>query len=327
MRLRSVKRLLRQSWGPALIALAYATWDILSTDNATTRRFIEKCAAGFFFVMWFVAQFLRARKQVEDEDQSNVISGMDAKLNTLLQRATLQSGTQKAEETTKTETELRAEYDERHLQFAQISASASIEEQMETARRYTAVAEELADRQLDKAQQIPVMVDKLTVAELRRLHRAIFPPGYKLGGVLRMVAVSISPMGSTTLTPGTLATSDVTEIPKMLEDLLEWWNRSFGSLMSESPAKKIAVIAEFHHRFSVIHPFLDGNGRLIRILLRDQIRALFGNEITIDSMADAPEYRAALRAADGGDLEPLGRFLLGLLGKMEPNDAPLSGGI
>lgn len=62
--------------------------------------------------------------------------------------------------------------------------------------------------------------------------------------------------------------------------------------------------AWFHHRFSQIHPFQDGNGRVARalaslILVKD---GLFPLVIT---RGDKPKYLKALEKADDGDLKPL----------------------
>lgn len=62
--------------------------------------------------------------------------------------------------------------------------------------------------------------------------------------------------------------------------------------------------AWFHHRFSQIHPFQDGNGRVARalaslILVKD---GLFPLVITRD---DKPKYLKALEEADDGKLKPL----------------------
>lgn len=59
-----------------------------------------------------------------------------------------------------------------------------------------------------------------------------------------------------------------------------------------------------HHRFSVIHPFTDGNGRVSRclatlVLLRDKWLPL------VVTRSDRTKYIDALRAADKGDLRPL----------------------
>lgn len=62
--------------------------------------------------------------------------------------------------------------------------------------------------------------------------------------------------------------------------------------------------AWLHHRFTQIHPFQDGNGRVARalaslVLVKD---GLFPLVVTRD---DRSRYLDALEAADGGDLEPL----------------------
>lgn len=62
--------------------------------------------------------------------------------------------------------------------------------------------------------------------------------------------------------------------------------------------------AWFHHRFSQIHPFQDGNGRVCRALASMVlVRAgLFPLVVTRD---DKVKYLDALEAADGGELKPL----------------------
>ena len=62
--------------------------------------------------------------------------------------------------------------------------------------------------------------------------------------------------------------------------------------------------AWLHHRFSQIHPFQDGNGRVARaitslVLVKD---GLFPLVVTRD---DKPSYLDALEAADAGNLKPL----------------------
>lgn len=62
--------------------------------------------------------------------------------------------------------------------------------------------------------------------------------------------------------------------------------------------------AWLHHRFTLIHPFQDGNGRVARCLatlamLKDRWFPL------VVARHDKPKYIAALRAADAGDLKPL----------------------
>lgn len=73
---------------------------------------------------------------------------------------------------------------------------------------------------------------------------------------------------------------------------------------SYSPEIKSAWL---HHRFTQIHPFQDGNGRVARALaslvfLREGLFPLVVRE------SDRPEYIGALESADDGDLAPLVGF-------------------
>jgi fido (protein-threonine AMPylation protein) len=82
-----------------------------------------------------------------------------------------------------------------------------------------------------------------------------------------------------------------------MDNLLSWCSQ----YTTEDP---IIVSAWFHHRFTQIHPYQDGNGRVARaltalILLRAQLLPL-----VIDRDLRL-EYVKALEAADGGDLSAL----------------------
>ena len=81
-----------------------------------------------------------------------------------------------------------------------------------------------------------------------------------------------------------------------MDNLLLW----LGSYGEEDP---IISAAWFHHRFTQIHPYQDGNGRVVRaittlILLRSDLLPLV---IDRDLRSD---YIKALEEADFGDLEP-----------------------
>jgi len=90
----------------------------------------------------------------------------------------------------------------------------------------------------------------------------------------------------------------------LLSELLGDWNSRYPELLSGTESDKIAAIAAFHHAFVALHPFHDGNGRVARILLSQQVLDLFGlrDSITLDQGA---VYYNSLRAADGGDFSLL----------------------
>lgn len=85
-----------------------------------------------------------------------------------------------------------------------------------------------------------------------------------------------------------------------MENLLKW-------LAEYSPEDPIIVAAWFHHRFTQIHPYQDGNGRLARalttlVLLRAELLPLIiDRDLRI-------EYIKALETADQGDLSPIARL-------------------
>lgn len=83
-----------------------------------------------------------------------------------------------------------------------------------------------------------------------------------------------------------------------VENLLRWFAEYVDS---EDP---ILVTAWFHHRFTQIHPYQDGNGRVARalstlVLLRSELLP-----VVVDRDARS-EYILALEVADRGNLSPL----------------------
>jgi len=97
---------------------------------------------------------------------------------------------------------------------------------------------------------------------------------------------------------------------RMLLDDARFWaeNNSYPPL---------EAAARFHHKLVAIHPFPNGNGRFSRIMADALLEKRYG-EPPIDWAGDydlqqmnerRQEYIAALRAADGGDYNPLFAFV------------------
>jgi Fic family protein len=74
----------------------------------------------------------------------------------------------------------------------------------------------------------------------------------------------------------------------------------------EVPADVLA--AWVHHRVTQIHPFQDGNGRIARCLASTVLIRADWFPLVV-TRGDKVNYIEALRAADGGDLEPLVRLV------------------
>jgi Fic family protein len=94
-------------------------------------------------------------------------------------------------------------------------------------------------------------------------------------------------------------------VPGLLEALLIWWRQLHPQLTSADKETVISALADLHHRFLAIHPFLDANGRIARILIDQAAVELLNQRIGRELTSDLSSYFSALKAADSGDLEPL----------------------
>ena len=84
-----------------------------------------------------------------------------------------------------------------------------------------------------------------------------------------------------------------------MENLLRWH--------SEHEARSVPPYVEaawLHHRFTLIHPFTDGNGRVARCLATLVFLKVCWFPLVV-TRTDRTAYIEALRAADAGDLHPL----------------------
>jgi Fic family protein len=89
-----------------------------------------------------------------------------------------------------------------------------------------------------------------------------------------------------------------------MQSFIEWMK-----IESESQTIPfLAFLAKLHHKFTLIHPFDDGNGRVIRILLNYYLLKLNLPPMVISS-SKRKEYLSALASADSGDLTGLEVFL------------------
>ena len=106
-----------------------------------------------------------------------------------------------------------------------------------------------------------------------------------------------------------------------LDNLLNW----YGEYQRQEAYHPILTGAWLHHRFTQIHPFQDGNGRVVRTLLTwHLIRE--GYLPVVIKREDRGRYIGALEAADDGNLYPLVDLLVQIekqtileaLGETEP---------
>ncbi len=86
------------------------------------------------------------------------------------------------------------------------------------------------------------------------------------------------------------------EVPAKMQELMDWYHDEKNSL------HPITLASIFHHKFVLIHPFDDGNGRISRLMMNYILLRLGYPPIVIKSM-DKIKYLNALRLADVGDNE------------------------
>lgn len=94
-------------------------------------------------------------------------------------------------------------------------------------------------------------------------------------------------------------------VPKLVDEWLAWWHERHRGLRGKSKEEIVAGLAELHHRLLVIHPFMDANGRIARVVTDQADRELLNESIGQEFIEDVVGYYSALAAADKGDLKPL----------------------
>ena len=96
------------------------------------------------------------------------------------------------------------------------------------------------------------------------------------------------------------------QVDSEIKNLVQWYTSFDGG--QHHP---LAIAAWLHHRFTQIHPFADGNGRVARGLLtwhlvrKEYLPVVVTRDIRY-------EYITTLEQADGGDIVPLVRLLVRL---------------
>jgi hypothetical protein len=93
-----------------------------------------------------------------------------------------------------------------------------------------------------------------------------------------------------------------TQVMSKFNILITNWRQGYASLLSEEAETVIGLLAKFHFDILKIHPFLDGNGRVARAILEQQIRELLGTDVHAIFSNTAKEYYEALSRANDGDL-------------------------
>ncbi len=129
--------------------------------------------------------------------------------------------------------------------------------------------------------------EPITEAMICNIHRLFYQQiDVEKAGEYRKVPVFIS--GSK------FAVAPVAEISKRMKHLVHWYNNN------ENKLHPIILAAEFHKRFVFIHPFIDGNGRVARLLMNLSLMRNDYNIAIVPAVTRA-EYIEVLEKAHNDD--------------------------
>lgn len=142
---------------------------------------------------------------------------------------------------------------------------------------------------LDYVYQLSKVKSHITIEHLLNMHQIVLKSIEKeFSGRYRPGQVRI--IGANFIPPNAL------KVPQLMEDLVRWAKKNAGH------ANIIEYAATLHYRFVWIHPFIDGNGRVARLLMNlILIRAGYPPTIILNS--DRKKYYNALNRADRGEFQ------------------------
>ncbi len=148
----------------------------------------------------------------------------------------------------------------------------------------------------------------LTEAAIRKLHEillaepyrvpAITPDGHPTTKAVALGQYKTEPNHVRTPTGEIHYYSSPEETPAKMHDLINWFRKA----TTEGAIHRVEIAARFHHRFTAIHPFDDGNGRMSRLLMNLMLMQA-GYPPVVIRLSERDPYLAALRRADAGEFE------------------------
>ncbi len=97
------------------------------------------------------------------------------------------------------------------------------------------------------------------------------------------------------------------EVPNEMASLLSWYTKNKNKI------HPLVISAYFHSAFETIHPFIDGNGRVGRLLMNFILHKKRFPMINIPNQRKYEYYKALEISQLEGDLRPLVKFLFSLI--------------
>jgi hypothetical protein len=187
---------------------------------------------------------------------------------------------------------------------------------LDSIKRTTVRLEGLIDaRDVDTSKKLSVLPiagiqlsSRICVEDLQAIHLACL---YESGLVNSTAAQGFRKIQNWIGLPGcTMEIADFVppppdEVPRRVNELIEWWRGEYMNVVYGDDSSKMLAIAQFHEQFLSIHPFLDGNGRVARVIASIQYRDLLNQQITFEEVENRAEYYAALQEARQGGHQAL----------------------
>ena len=138
----------------------------------------------------------------------------------------------------------------------------------------------------------------LSVSQILGLHMVIqSADDYRVAGKLRKLAVTISGVNDMHPPPASAVYSRLNEI-------CEEWVTDYDTIFGLDDEARLKAISEFHHKFLLIHPFTDANGRTARAISAQMLLDMFGKAL-MSLFPAGQRYYKALGDADNGNIETL----------------------
>lgn len=142
---------------------------------------------------------------------------------------------------------------------------------------------------LDYVYKLAKINSDITIEQLLEMHRIV------LRGIEKEFSGRYRP-GQARILGASFIPPNALKIPQLMEDFVRWAKENAIN------TNIIEYVAPLHYRFVWIHPFIDGNGRVARLLMNlILIRSGFPPTIILNS--DRKKYYNALNRADRGEFQ------------------------
>lgn len=154
----------------------------------------------------------------------------------------------------------------------------------------------------------------LTEAAIRELHKillvepyqvpAVTPDGLPATKTVALGQYKTQPNHVLTRTGETHFYATPEETPAKMQDLMAWYRDETAKRVRHP----VEIAGRFHHRFTEIHPFDDGNGRMSRLLMNLMLMQE-GYPPAVIRIGERDQYLAALRMADRAEHDDFLSFI------------------